>query len=150
MKKPVLYILANFLAVILLISLIGLPFLFAKNFAQVAGVKSQSPYLVVPQVEKFPGMKLEQVGDQYLISFTKQGSSQAYLSVLILNNPTGSSQTYSLELTTGSTIVFFGQDLDNLLTKIKVPSGTSVPVSLYSLGEASTDSQTVGFKIISD
>ena len=146
-ENKLLKITLNFSAVILLIALIATPFLFAKNFAQVAGVKSESQYLVVSQVEKFPGMKLTQEADSYQISFEKLGSSQAYLGVLIINNPTQETKTYSLKITQGSAKVFFGEDLDNLTTQITVPSGASVPVSLISSQEASSASQAVEYKI---
>lgn len=135
----------NFLAVVLLIGLIATPIYFAKNFAKVSGVKSESKYLVVSQIEKFPGMSLTQQGDQYTISFTKLGPSQAYLGVLILNNPTNENQTYSIEVQSGETQVFFGQDLDNQLIRISVPSQTSTPISLMSEGEP--QSQSVQFNI---
>jgi len=137
----------NFLAVVLLISLIATPFFFAKNFAKVAGVKSTTPYLLVSQIEKFPNMKFLQEENKYKISFEKFGSSQAYLGVLIINNPTDRTQTYSLD-TLGETKVFFGEDLNNLITQISVPSSVSVPISLLSTGESPVESQTVEFKIL--
>jgi uncharacterized membrane protein len=54
----------NFLAVILLISLIATPFLFARNFAKVAGVKSESKFLVISRVEEFPSMTFSQFQDK--------------------------------------------------------------------------------------
>ena len=147
MSNHFLTITLNFSAVILLIALIATPFLFAKNFAQVAGVKSESSYLIVSQVEKFPGMKLTQEADRYQISFEKLGSSQAYLGVLIINNPTQETKTYSLKITQGSAKVFFGEDLNNLLTKISVPASASIPISLLSSEEVTSSSQTVMFRI---
>src|SRR3989344_9137890 len=91
----------NFMAVILLISLIATPFFFAKNFAKVAGVKSLSQFLVVSQIEKFPGMEFSQEANSYQISFNKQGPSQAFLGILIVNNPTDRTQSYSLMATSG-------------------------------------------------
>ena len=150
MNNHFLKITLNFSAVILLIALIATPFFFAKNLAQVAGVKSQSQYLVVSQVEKFPGMKLTQEADRYQISFAKLGPSQAYLGVLILNNPTPETKTYKLEITQGSAQVFFGEDLANQLTQISAPSQSSVPISLLSDQNSSASSQTVEFKIRTD
>src|SRR3989344_7357400 len=141
MNSHFLKITLNFMAVVLLVGLIATPFFFAKNFSKVAGVKSQSQFLLVSQVEKFPGMEFSQEADNYRISFTKQGPSQAYLGVLMINNPTDRTQTYSLEVLFGSAEVFFGEDLDNLTTQITVPSGASVPVSLISSQEASSVSQ---------
>lgn len=139
----------NFSAIILLFALIVLPFYFARNFSQVAGVKSQSPYLVVSQVEKFPGMFFSQAGDRYEISFERQNPSQAYLSVIIVNNPTDETRTYSLQASNGATTVFFGQNIDNLISHINVPSGSSVPVSLISEG-SSPSTQTIEFTIDSE
>lgn len=137
----------NFFAVILLLALIATPIYFAKNFSQVAGVKSQSPYLVVSQVEKFPNLTFSQEGDKYQISFEKYGPSQAFLSVLILNNPTDQTKTYQIRVISGSAEVFFGEDLDNLITQITVPSGTSVPISLISDSESEIKNQSVEFVI---
>ena len=137
----------NFLAVVLLISLIATPFLFARNFAKVAGVKSESRFSVVSQVEKFPGMEFFQEADHYQISFTKLGPSQAFLGVLIINNPTNRTQSYSLAVTSGQTRVFFGEDLDNPLTQISIPSSASVPMSIYSSQETLGESQIVEFTI---
>lgn len=145
MNNHFLKITLNFLAVALLIGLIATPIYFAKNLTKVSGVKSVSKYLVVSQVEKFPGMILNQQGDQYIISFTKLGSSQAYLGILILNNPTAETQTYNIEVTSGETQVFFGQDLENQQTQISVPSQTSVPISLMS--EGNSQNQSVQFNI---
>jgi len=135
----------NFLAVVLLIGLIATPFFFAKNFARVAGVKSQSQFLVVSQVEKFPEMILSQEADRYQITFTKLGPSQAYLGVLIINNPTNQTQTYDLKVTSGSAQVFFGEDLNNQLTQISTPSQASVPVSLFSGQDVWSENQAVEF-----
>jgi hypothetical protein len=138
----------NFLAVILLISLIATPFLFARNFAKVAGVKSESKFLVISQVEEFPSMTFSQFQDKYAISFTKLGPSQAYLGVLIVNNPTKDTQTYTLQKVSGYAQPFFGEDPENQLTKISVPSTASAPISLLSGEEAITASQKVEFRII--
>lgn len=143
-------IIANFTAVGLLALLIGAPVYFAKNFAKVAGVKSTSKFLVVSQVENFPNLKLTQQEDKYQISFTKQGPAQAYLGVLVINNPTATSQTYNLLVSTGSAKLFFGQDVSNQLTKIAVPANVSVPISLFSSQEATAESQSVELKITAD
>lgn len=137
----------NLFAVLLLTFLISGPLLIAKNMAKVAGVKSESKFLVVSQVEKFPNLSLTQRENTYSISFTKVGSEQAFLGVLIVNNPTDTVQTYSLNEVTGQAQAFFGDDLGNQLTKISVPPATSVPISLFSDAESETESQTVEFKI---
>ena len=144
-ENKLLKITLNFLAVVLLIGLIATPFFFAKNFARVAGVKSQSQFLVVSQVEKFPEMILSQEADRYQITFTKLGPSQAYLGVLIINNPTNQTQTYDLKVTSGSAQVFFGEDLNNQLTQISTPSQASVPVSLFSGQDVWSENQAVEF-----
>lgn len=136
----------NFLAVVLLIGLVATPMYFAKNFTKVSGVKTQSSFLIVSQIDKFPNLSLVQVGDRYTISYSKIGPSQAFLGVLILNNPTGETQKYTIEKITGEDTVFFGQDLDNQLTQISVPSATSVPISLLS-ETGSSGNQSVEFAI---
>lgn len=144
MKNHALKITINFVAVLFLLTLIATPFYFARNFSQVSGVRSQTPYLVVSQIEKFPGMHLSQTGDRYEISFERQNPSQAYLSVLVINNPSTEARTYSLQASTGSTKVFFGEDLNNPITKVTVPPGSSVPVSLLSTGQTAS-TQTIEF-----
>lgn len=128
-------IILNFFAVIILVALIALPFYIARNVSKVAGIKSETPFLVVSQVEKFPGMFLGQEGNRYEISFNRQFSSQAYLSVLIINNPTGETKTYSLKTASGQTKIFFGEDYQNLIVQIDVPAGASVPISILSEGD---------------
>lgn len=137
---------SNFIAVLLLIGLIAMPIYFAKNFAKVAGVKSESKYLLVSQIEKFPNLSFSQSGDQYKITYTKFGPSQAFLGIFILNNPTGVTQTYTITTTSGNGELFFGQDLRNQQTTISVPNQTSIPISLIS-DTGSSDSQTIEFKI---
>ena len=146
MKNSKLFkITSNFLAITLLIVLIAAPFYFANNFSQVAGVKSSNAYLVVSQVEKFPQMKLTQSGNNYQVTFTKQNPTQAYLSVLIINNPTNQTKTYILETPSDSAAVFLGNDLDNPVAEIKVPPLAAIPVSIMSSSQPST--QTVEFAI---
>ena len=147
-KNHLLIIALNFSAVVLLISLIATPIYFARNFAKVAGVKSESKYLIVSQIEKFPNMTFSQNGDNYQISFNKLGPSQAFLGILIVNNPTNSTQTYKVEVTDGQAELFFGEDIGQREDQISLPSTASVPVSVYSGEEATAASQTVGFGII--
>lgn len=136
----------NFFAVVLLISLIAAPIYFAKNFAQVAGVKSETPYLLVSQVEKFPGMFLSQQDTKYEISFTRQFEKQAFLSPIILTNPTNEAKTYNLNASSGSTKMFFSEDLQNAQEQIKLPAKSSIPISFLSEGDAPA-SQTIEFTI---
>jgi len=136
----------NFSAIVILLALIVTPFYFARNFSQVSGVKSEAQYLVVSQVEKFPGMFLSQAENKYEISFERQNPSQAYLAVLIVNNPTNETKTYSLQASSGATTAFFGEDLNNLLNQISVPAGASVPISLISQGD-SVSTQTIEISI---
>lgn len=148
MKNRFFQITANFIAVVMLIGLIAAPIYFAKNAAKVAGVKTQSPYLLVSQIEKFPNLKLSQSGNTYQLNFTKLGESQAFLDVLILNNPTDQSKTYSIQKTSGDATLFFGHDPKNQKTQISVPSQTSIPISFLS--ENGTSDQTVEFTIRSN
>ena len=136
----------NFSATVLLLALLVLPFYFSRQFSQVSGVKSETPYLVISQVEKFPGMYLSQTGNRYEISFERQNPAQAYLAVLIVNNPTNEARNYSLQASSGATTAFFGEDLNNLLAQINVPAGVSVPISLISKGD-SASTQTIEITI---
>lgn len=138
----------NFSGVILLIALIGAPFYFARNFAKVAGVKSTAQYLLVSQIEKFPNLKFSQEADIYTVTFDKFGSSQVYLGIMVINNPTPQTQTYHFQVTSGQAELFFGVDSENRLTTISLPSTASVPVSLFSGEETSTESQKVEFKVV--
>lgn len=144
------FIFLNFCAVLLLTALIAGPLLIAKNMAKVAGVKSESRYLVVSQIEKFPNLSLSQRENIYSISFTKQGPSQAYIEVLIVNNPTDTTQVYSIERMSGEAQPFFGENSDDQSTKVTVPVGASVSLSLFSGAEQTTENQTLEFKIQAD
>ncbi|MDP2632150.1 MAG: hypothetical protein Q8P25_00305 [Candidatus Curtissbacteria bacterium] len=135
----------NFFSVVLLISLIAAPIYFATGFAKVAGVKSESKYLIVSQIDKFPNLKLSQTGDTYQISFTKMGPSQAFLDILILNNPTSEAQTYMVQKNIGTADIFFGHNLDDIRKEISVPSNSSVPLSIYSTD--GNEDQSVEFTI---
>src|SRR4030067_2951864 len=118
MHKFALMMFVNISSVLLLVALIVGPLLIAKNMAKVAGVKSESKFLVVSQIEKFPNLNLTQRENAYSISFTKQGLSQAYLGVLIVNNPRDTVQTYSLNEVSGQAQAFFGEDLGSQTTEI--------------------------------
>src|SRR3989338_1223173 len=107
MHKFALMMFVNISSVLLLVALIVGPLLIAKNMAKVAGVKSESKFLVVSQIEKFPNLALTQRENAYSISYTKQGSSQVYLGVLIINNPTGTTQAYSIGRISGDAQPFF-------------------------------------------
>lgn len=148
MNKYLLRIITNTLAVFVLLALIAAPIYFAKNFAQVAGVKSQSNYLLVSQIDKFPGMTFSQSGQNYTINFTKQAISQAYLALFIINNPTNSAKTYTIKSNTGKNVLFFGEDLKNQQSKINIPAQSSAPISLLSNSNINTQSAT--FQILSD
>ena len=150
MHKFALMMFVNISSVLLLVALIVGPLLIAKNMAKVAGVKSESRYLVVSQIEKFPNFALTQRDDTYSISYSKQGPSQAYIGVLIVNNPTETTQTYTIERISGEAQPFFGEDLGGQLTEISVPSTASVPISLFSDAQSESGTQTVDFKIEAD
>src|SRR3990167_6788882 len=141
------FLFLNFCAVLLLTVLIVGPLFIAKNMAKVAGVKSESRFLVVSQIEKFPNLNLSQKENVYSISYTKQSPAQAYIGVLIVNNPTATTQTYNLEIISGEAKPFFGENPDDQLTKIAVPASASVALSLFSSPEASSEAQTVEFRI---
>ena len=128
-------IVTNFLAVVLLIGLIATPIYFAKNFAKISGVKSESNYLLVSQIEKFPNLSFSQNGQNYSITYTKYGPSQAFLGVFLINNPTNQAKTYIIETTTKSAELFFGENLENRQSQVLVPAGSSVPVSMISENE---------------
>jgi len=145
MKKHILAITFNFSAILLLAALIIAPIYFAKNFTQVAGVKSESPYLLVSQTEKFPGMTFSQSASTYTIAFTKQASSQAYLSIFIINNPTNEPKSYTIQNQSSENKFFFGEDLNSLQNKINVPAQVSVPISVLS--HSTSDKQTATFQI---
>src|SRR3990167_3065388 len=147
MHKFALMMFVNISSVLLLVALIVGPLLIAKNMAKVAGVKSESRYLVVSQIEKFPNLILSQKENVYSISYTKQSPAQAYIGVLIVNNPTATTQTYNLEIISGEAKPFFGENPDDQLTKIAVPASASVALSLFSSPEASSEAQTVEFRI---
>src|SRR3989338_9780564 len=115
MHKFALMMFVNISSVLLLVALIVGPLLIAKNMAKVAGVKSESKFLVVSQIEKFPNLALTQRENTYSISYTKQGLLQAYIGVLVINNPTDRTQTYSLNEVSGQAWAFFGEDLGNQL-----------------------------------
>src|SRR3990167_11298506 len=147
MHKFALMMFVNISSVLLLVALIVGPLFIAKNMARVAGVKSESKFLVVSQIEKFPNLNLVQRENKYSISYTKQGPLQAYIGVLIVNNPTETTQTYSIERISGQAEAFFGEDLGSRVFEITVPSQVSVPVSLFSGSESTDSSQTVEFTI---
>lgn len=146
MRKKLFTIFINSFAVFFLAALVIAPFYFANNFSQVAGVKTQSKYLLISQVDKFPQMKFTQEDKLYQLTFKKQGNSQAYLGVFIINNPTPSTQSYTIDVNTGQTSVFFGQDSNNLETTITLPSSASVPISILSTNSIVAD-QVVEFSI---
>lgn len=132
MKKHFFKITLNFLAIILLLAAITAPFYFAKNLAQVAGVNTESTYLIVPQVEKFPNLKYSASGNSLEIKLSKQAISQAYLSAAVLTNPSDQDKTYSVFNKRGEPTIFFGEDLQNQITKVRVPPKLSIPISILS------------------
>lgn len=143
MKNHLANIIANFSLVVILVVLIATPMYFAKNFTQVAGVKTQSQYLLVSQVEKFPNLKLNQESENYSVTWNKTASHLAFTGVFILNNPTKTPLSYKIETKNGSAEVFFGEDIENKLIEVLLPSSTSAPVSIY----APENVQTAQFRI---
>ena len=148
MHKFALMMFVNISSVLLLVALIVGPLLIAKNMAKVAGVKSESKYLIVSQIERFPNLSLVQKENTYSISFAKQGPSQAYIGVLIVNNPTETTQTYSIGRISGDAQPFFGENPDDQLTKVTVPASASIALSLFSDAGSETETQTVEFTIV--
>lgn len=135
MKSKILAIIANTFAVFLLTALIIAPIYFANNFSQVAGVKTESKYLLISQTDKFPQMKFSQEDKRYQLTFQKQGNSQAFLSVFILNNPTAIAQSYTINVNSGQGNIFFGDDINNQQTTVTVPPSASVPISMISTSQ---------------
>lgn len=140
---------ANFLAVVVLLSLLTMPFYFARNLAKVenvAGVKTIAPYQLNFQTENFPNLVFSQEGEQYQISFTKVGPIQAYLGMGILTNQTNTQHTYQLQ-NQSQTKVFFGQNLEDQKDQISLDSSASIEISIFSPQEAPASSQTVEFNV---
>lgn len=122
----------NLTAVIVLVVIIATPFYFARNMTKVAGIKSSVPYLITSQIEKFPNVSLTQQGQIYQISYTKLSPSQEFQELLILTNPTSSTQTYRILTISGQSRVFFGKVAENRAAQISLPAGSSAPISLFS------------------
>lgn len=146
MKRKILAVVVNTFAVFLLTALIITPIYFANNFSQVAGVKTESRYLLISQTDKFPQMKFSQDGKFYQLTFQKLGSSQAFLSVFILNNPTAKAQSYTIQVNSSQASVFFGEDINNQQTTVTVPPSASVPIGIVSTNTNTSD-QLVEFSI---
>lgn len=132
LKKHVISAALNFSTTVFLLLLIATPFYFAKNINKIAGVKTESPYLLVSQTEKFPSMTFSQSQNRYTISFTKQAQKQAYLSILIINNPSKTNKTYTINKSSYENSVFFGEDLNNQRKTVTLPPQSSSPMSLIS------------------
>lgn len=130
--KNILAFLANFSSIVVLILIIALPFLLANRIVKVAGVKTTVPYLISSQIEYFPNASLSQEGQIYSLTYSKIAPSQLFQSVLILTNPTGSNQNYTLVTLSGQDQLFLGVDPKNQVKKIALPSGASTPISLFS------------------
>ncbi len=122
----------NFSAILLLATLIAAPIYFAKNITKVAGVKSESTYLLISQVEKFPQMSLTQTENKYSMTFTKQAQKQAYQSVIILNNPTNETKTYMISNSSNTARAFFGEDITKIQTKITLPAKAATSISILA------------------
>lgn len=135
MTNKIVLIVLNSSAILALVLLLVAPIYFANNFAKVAGARNESRYLVVSQVEKFPQMTFAQSANDYTITFTKQASPQAYLGVVLINNPTNSTKSYRLLNKSTEDRVFFGEDPSHELIEIKMPAQTSISISLISTGQ---------------
>lgn len=137
--------LANFFAVLVLLAIFASPFYIAGNLTKVAGVKTAAPYLITSQIEKFPNVTLSQKGQTYRISYTKLSQSQEFQELLILTNPAAHAQKYQITKISGYADVYFGKESNNKTVQISLPTGSSVPISLFS-GDFD-QSYSVEFKI---
>lgn len=147
--RHLLFVCANFFAVLFLAALVISPFYFAKNFTKastVAGVQTVAPPKLEFKAENFPNLAFSQNGDKYLVSFTKIGPTQAYLGIGVLTNQTNIERTYELQ-TQNRAKVFFGQNIEEQKSQIALAAGVSTFVSILSPQEASASSQTVEFEI---
>lgn len=145
--KNILAFLANFSGIVVLILIIALPFLLANRIVKVAGVKTTVPYLISSQIEYFPNVSLSQEGQIYSLTYSKTSPSQLFQSLLILTNPTGSTQNYNLVTVNGQDQLFLGVDPKNQIIKIALPSGASTPISLLSDDHKSSQKSKLDFSI---
>lgn len=144
--KHLLAAVSNFISVIVLLLLLAAPFYFAKNVIQpadIAGAKVGKPYIIVSQIDKFPNLSLSQKGTFYQITFNKIADSQIFTGILQITNTTEKTQNYEIVKSFGDATVFFGEDIRNIITKITVPSGTSISISLFS--QSQNQNQSVEF-----
>lgn len=144
--RTLLFITANFLAVVVLAALFAGPFYFAKNFTKVAGIKTVTPYIITFQGENFPNLHFTESGGKYRITFSKIGPSQAFLKVLLLENPSNQGRLFTLQVFSGDAKVFFGDKIDDQKTKVYLKPQSTTPISLLS----QTQNQTVEFGVNSD
>lgn len=126
---------ANFFAILVLLGIFASPFFIARNLTKVAGVKSTAPYLITSQIEKFPNVSLSQTGQDYRITYSKQSPNQEFQELLILTNPTSGTKKYQISQPSGNAQVFFGKDSQVPSVQISLPSGSSVPISLFSASQ---------------
>lgn len=139
---------SNFITVIILLLLLAAPFYFAGSItkpANIAGAKIQEPYIIVSQIDKFPNLGLSQKGNSYQITFNKIAGAQAFTGVMLITNTTGRTQNYEIVKSFGDAAIFFGEDIRNIITQITVPSGISIPISLFS--QSGPQNQSVEFTI---
>lgn len=139
--------LANFTGIVILIVIIALPFLVANRIVKVAGLKTSVSYLISSQIQYFPNVSFSQEGQIYNLTYSKIAPSQFFKSLLILTNPTGSTQNYTLVTLNGQGQLFFGEDLDNQIIKIALPSGASTPISLFAIDLNNSQDAKLDFSI---
>lgn len=136
---------ANFALVIVFLLIVISPFFLAKNITKVAGVKTETPYLITSQIQKFPNVSFSQEGETYRFTYSKASLNQEYRGLLVLTNPTSESKEYKISRLSGYADVYFGEDSKTAASQIFLPAGSSVPISLFS---GSLDQTlTVEFKI---
>lgn len=141
-------VLVNFTGTLVLIGLLALPFYFSSQVikhSNVAGARNTSHYILISQIDKFPGLELSQQANDYKITLSKISASQAFIAVALVSNPTDKAQNYELLSNSEGSKVFFGEDLNNLQTIISAPSSASIPISILASG--AQDVQTVEFTI---
>ncbi len=145
MKRILLTTSLNFLAILLLITLIAAPIYFAQNINKIAGVKTESSYLLISQTEKFPGMTFSQSDNAYTVGFTKQAQKQAYLSVLIINNPTAQTKSYIIQNRSTTSEAFFGENINDPQRSVTLPAQSSLPISI--IARNALQQEEISFKI---
>lgn len=148
-KNLLTHSLSNFFAITLLLAIISLPLYFAKNFAQVSGLKNQTDYLVTSQIDKFPNLSLAQNGDEFQVTLEKYpGASAAFLGILQITNPTNTQKKYQIKNLSSGSEAFFGEDSQDRQIEITLPPTTTTPLSVFSSKESQAGSVTFSIVVL--